>query len=276
MARKRDYLATRRIRRRMRLVGLSLVVLCIAAGGIFLVRSEIFAIQVVTVTGVPNQYQEPVHAAARQFLASHAVAIAIPEHELFINSQALTQALEKQFPEFERATVRTNVLQRTLTIAPVMRTAKGMLCHPSGTPPAPCAWFDRFGTTFLIRGEQLPSFPSPASSSALIVIMTGETQNGTGHNQIPAELVDSIETIKDLTADTVAWGSAAIAPDELVGKFYRLRAAAGWYALVSYDISPFIAVSHLKKLLGGELRNHESLLEYIDLRYDDKAYYKLR
>ena len=56
----------------------------------------------------------------------------------------------------------------------------------------------------------------------------------------------------------------------------ELQVLEGWYAIVSAGLDPNESVENLSIVFAKNLKNQREKLEYIDLRFGNKLYYKLQ
>ena len=94
---------------------------------------------------------------------------------------------------------------------------------------------------------------------------------------LPKELVEFSSKFKKLAIDEgVDLKRAVIEKEYLEAHFVKFITNQNWYILTIFDFDPESVVKNMKLVIEKELKGEPEGLEYIDLRYKDKAYYKLR
>jgi hypothetical protein len=79
-----------------------------------------------------------------------------------------------------------------------------------------------------------------------------------------------------LSSDVIAIDSFLFKKDYYPVGTIHVLTQKGWLLLLSEQTRPYVVLQNLKVLLSQELQGKESRLEYIDARFEDRVYYKLR
>ncbi len=243
------------------------VVIVIAALGVglwYLSNLPQIRIQKISVSGSRTLAPEEIQKKVSQAI-SGTRWYGFPNDNFFLlSSGSLERALEAAFPRVEAVRVNKKFPQG-LSIVVTERFFWGIYCQKQEII-GPCVYIDRLGVAY----EELDAF----SGSLAPVIHAPEAPQLGAAVVSPAlrELYErSEEALAGISAKLVSLEIATATPRDL-----KLALAEGWHLLVPRDSDPQQWVSVFKTVLDQEIGSRRSKLEYVDLRFGSKVFYKYR
>ncbi len=244
-------------------------VLFVCGGAVLVLRAPRLQIRDIAVSGVKTLDEQAVRDAIRVALAG-ARAYVLPRSSFFlVDTGAIASGLKRDFPRI-RDIVVTKKFPDKFDVAITERQFWGVFCNSSQNSSAPaCAYIDPDGVAY----EH-----APEPQGKLIVSVRSDE---TGDIALGAPAVDTalMAEIRDLEEKIPAQTGIAIADFELRARVpSEIRAiAADGFAMIfrrEDDYSGTLRV--LKRVLDGEIKGQQSRLDYIDLRFGNKVFYKLK
>lgn len=247
--------------------GFLLVIFFAALAGLiyFLFFTSIFKVELVE-TKVPIALQSNLQKAVDNWLDNGFWYFKGRNNILFISSDKLVAQLAVQFPKLESIKIIKD-LPHALTISAVERKVAGIWCLSAQTGlDVECFYFDKGGVAF---AEANPS------SGYLIPVITdrrsGEIKLG---EKIAVEgLLSNIMKARELLAATGIDANFIIPTDSF--EEFNAKTANGWTIMFSNLTNIEQQISALVVFLKEKLTPAQKAeLEYVDLRIQDRIYYK--
>lgn len=191
----------------------------------------------------------------------------LPRNNFFaVSGKRIERKLRQRFPEISAVDVKKNFPHRLLVHASG-RQLWGVYCErPSAPPAGGCAYLDADGLAY----EELSSF-----SGWLLPVMYGPSAVRLGAAVVPSGRLQFFDRSKEalaLLGGNLLWLSSASSTPEDV----RLGLAEGWQLWVTAARPVEEWAGILKTLLEKDIGVERSRLEYIDLRFGNKVFYKFR
>ena len=247
----------------MRAAALVLVSLALVAGGfVFLSRLPALRIAEVRVEGVAEPFTGEIAARARAEL-SGAYGFLVPKSNSFLYPrEALAAAILDAFPRLASAKLeRDGLTALTIRVAP--RTAAALWC---GGPSSHCYAIDHSGVIY----EEVP----PEENSALLVIRGGRgaAEPVGGSLLTPERFRELLSFALYLKDRGLAADALAITPEG----DYRFGLSGGAELRLAGTQAFGIVRENFEAVLSSDDFKKKSLagLEYIDLRFGNKIYYR--
>lgn len=164
--------------------------------------------------------------------------------------------MEKEFP-------------RTLTVRVTERKFWGILCNTlQDANPVQCAALDETG--FAYESAPLPQ------GNLLLIVESDRPSLEPGKTRMDEELVREMQALQQKIREAIGGEVARFEVRDRVSGEIRARAADGfmiWFKRGD-DISNAMRV--LKKVLDAEIGNRRENLDYIDVRFGNKVFYKFK
>lgn len=183
-----------------------------------------------------------------------------------VNSGKLSEKILNQFPAVEKIKA-TKIFPETLSLEVVERIPVAAYCSGADSEQE-CFLIDKDGIIF----EQLYGVPEN-----LIIMrqLQGPSHVSVGNQVIAKNIIDSISSIEK----TLKENFQIDLKDALLTSPLRLniKTSEGWEAYFNLDSDSNINLQLVKLnlLLDGEISPEDRVnLEYIDLRFKDRAFYK--
>lgn len=238
----------------------------LAVGLWYVVGLPALAINQIEVSGATGGAEE-IRQAVEAMIAGKLWGL-VPRNNFFaVSGGHMEQELRRRFPEFASVSVTKRFPQRMM-VAVAGRELWGIYCErPSVTAtPRGCGYLDVSGTAY----EELGAF-----SGWLLPVIYGPEPARLGE---PAVVPGTLEFFDSAKAGLVTLDGRLIAMTRSTTTPYdvRLDLAEGWYLWVTPDrpIGEWIGV--LETVLAKEIGERRSELEYVDLRFGQKVFYKFR
>ena len=263
-----DELREKRKKRKVRTA--FLVFVSLAALAVFLVYALFFSgwflIQGIEVKGNVDLQEEEVKNLVNGYLEKEFLIGYIRPFSniLFIGSKSIERSLEEKFPIIEKVNVNKNFFNRNLSVEVWEREAAGIWCRDSGDK---CFYFDK--NLILFK-------PSPRFSGE--VFLTLEDGRGRDLNLADRfedkELFEKINSVRALLDELKFLDYTNFFLPE--GSFeYWVKTKEGWYVYLDKESDIATQLVALKKFLEEKLSlNRRQNLQYIDLRVNNRIYYK--
>ncbi|MSR76157.1 MAG: FtsQ-type POTRA domain-containing protein [Candidatus Ryanbacteria bacterium] len=249
--------------RRLTIIVIASVVVLVGAG--VYVLSDRFYIVDVSVDGVVRTPREDVDLYLAEWLGQKKWGILPVRSYWLLSRDKLASGLASAFPTIERAEVATE-FPRALKVTIKEYSGWGVLCRTSDEG---CFWIDRAGVAFEA---------APAGFSGTIVPKITDERERTvvlKEQQLSSEMMRLITFFNEKAPEDPRIQSVEFTiarTDETI----RIKTRAGWEILVLEKTSPEYVWSNLDTALVGDIKDNISRLEYIDLRFGNKLFYKLR
>lgn len=205
----------------------------------------------------------------------------------FLSESSLGGALKGRFPKIRNISV-TKTFPDSLDVRLQEREIFIVYCfmaeHSSPvlsqpTPSAPpslnggqtsdCFYVDRDGVVF--------ETPVTIAGSAFPMILDDETKDfSPGASIVSGEVLLFLERARVLLKDKLQVGLRSLTLSKDIPKDYLIETGGGYYLIVSRDQDQSGWLSSLKTLLETRLKDKVSEVDYIDLRFGSKIFYKLK
>lgn len=242
--------------------------LFLAVGVVFVCRMPSAQIRRITLTGMKT-LEEAVLRERIDAGLEGARAWVLPRGSFFLASAgAIASDLEKNFPRIENAAV-VKKFPDALDVAITERVLWGVFCNSleSSSTPA-CVYIDSSGIAY----EEAPEL-----EGKLLVIVRSDSGGGALGAAVadPAVMSQMRTLIRELSdkADIMITGFilSSRVPSEI-----RAVSSEGFTLIFTREDDISAGLDVLKRVLTGEIKDRRNKLDYIDLRFGNKVFYKLR
>lgn len=237
------------------------------AGAIYLVRAPLLRVTEIRVDGTRVVSAAAIEAVVREELRGNEWLVVPRDNLLFISAERIRERVGREFGVIAEAAVEREFPQR-LGVRVRERVLWGMVCDapPREGAAGRCFYLDRSGATY----EEV----SGASGWLVPVIYLGRAVPE-GPDAVPSSLIQFFDRSRDAFAglheELLSMTVATATPGDV-----WLRVAKGWSAWVSSDRDPAEWAKVLHTLLEKEIGGREAQLDYLDLRFGNKVFYKYR
>ena len=261
---KRPSLRSRRRRSRL-FIGVVAAVLIAAAGYGVSYASYLprFTIQHIEIAGAKDVSTELVHSLVEGKLASNSFAFFSPSNIFLYPRAEIEAAVREQYPPVNSVSVsRESLFATAITVKIEERKAFARWCSET------CYALDESGFIFGAASD-IPNVATPYDFGGALATSTEPI----GQTFLPGRFVGVVALLERL-------GQAGFSPERITmdgAQDFSVRLAEGYVINATFGSDVGTLVKNLELVLSSDaLRGKESQLEYIDLRFGNRVYYKLR
>lgn len=246
-----------------------LLITAFFVGGVYLSRLPAWQVNKVEITGEETLHPEELKVKVRQAVSGN-FALLFPRASFpLINKSKLASLLKKEFPKIAEVEIEKEFPDQIL-ITVRERKIWGILCNDlhEARQVTRCAYVDTYGFGI----EEAPD----TVGSLILKIKTDFKEILPGSQILDPELAQKMmlleeQTQKSARAGAIGFSYAENNPKEVVletDEIFRL------IFLLEGDLNNTFEV--LKRVLEEEIKEKRSRLDYIDLRFGNKVFYKFR
>lgn len=265
MAKKDILSSSKKIKRKRKVLKLffSLVVLAVLlVGAVALARVDKFRVKEIKLESENKLLNSQASKAVAEVIAGQYLNI-LPKDNIFLLPQKeIALMLAEKFPRIKSTEIEVK-LPNTLSIKCDERKQEALLCYGKE-----CGFLDKSGFVFekapYFSGDGYLKFIDEKGESASLAI---------GKNIIEAGQFEKIMEIINLNnKGGIATAKVFIKSDT----FFQLQTKEGWKILISDKNEPQITFDNLSLALAEKIKSQRKNLEYIDLRFGNKVYFKYK
>lgn len=272
---KKNFYAPKSAIRLWMVVTIAITVAAIA-GSIFTVRMSAFQIHTISVSGTNSVSVENIQKETESVIdGSYGFGLVPYRFLLAVPAQKIADRMRESFPLVADITVK-KVFPDELDIAIRERELFGILCNDRAVKNESLAKDEAFECSYLDT-EGIAYQRSPVSSGFLITrISTDASSTPVGAQAIERATMDRMIFLrKELPAII---GSSVTTFEFMFAIPHEIRAVAGaGFSLIFKRDDDFENVLRvLKAVLEKEIGSKRKRLDYIDLRYGNKVFYKYK
>ncbi|MDB5188050.1 MAG: hypothetical protein JWO50_570 [Candidatus Kaiserbacteria bacterium] len=258
---------TRARRRRFRVVALCIVFALLVAGTYSVhvaSYAERLTVQDAVVTGGTPTLQTQVHDFALQQLQASSTSFLSKKNIFLYNVTPLATALFAAYPQIASIKIEhTSLFSRTLTITIVERTIYGW-------------WCDNFVDCYAMDATGKIFAQATATSSLQHFIFRGgisATSSPIGQMYLPTH----IKAVNEMLQAFIAAGVTPLGATAVNDQDFNINLSDGSYIKASFSENPTDVVKNVLLVRNSnELAHATSSIDYIDARFGDRIYYKLK
>jgi cell division septal protein FtsQ len=281
---KRLPLRTRRRRARTALLFFILLCIALAAYGVHWISyAQQFSIDTVTVIGADTMPTQIVQLFTETELDDGSYHFLSRDNIFLYPKVAIEKGLVASFPRIQSAAVsRPSLFSRSLivTIAERQSFARWCVSLPSAqasSTPAQCFQMDGSGFIFASADASTTaasSFVEPYLFSGDLSSQVNPTQSPIGQTFIPGHLPGVLALLTVLQQQD---GVTPVAVTVESDQDFSVDLQDGYSLKASFGEDTGTLARNLKLALGSDaLAGQQANIEYVDLRFGDKVYYKLK
>lgn len=236
----------------------------LVAGLWYAARLSVFAVTDIEVVGAGSA--EEMRRSVEAMITGRTI-FAIPANNFFaVSSGRIRRELERQFPSAAAVDVQKRFPHR-LVIRVAERVLWGVYCQrQQGGAARTCAYLDQEGTAY----EELSGF-----EGWLLPVLFGPFPIQLGESPVPTSALLFFERAKaeltPLGAELLSAAFSTTTPDDA-----RLSLAEGWELWVTVSRPSAEWREILETVLARDIGERRGELEYVDLRFGRKVFYKFR
>ena len=243
------------------------IALAVAFGFWYVLNRQALRVRTVEVSGVRQIPAAEIEAAVRAVIDGSILGLIPRDSVLLVSAETVEHALRERFPAIEAVNVGRRLPNR-LTVAVGERSLWGIYCADpaAGAAARACALLDRRGTAYEVlvdaRGWLLP-------------VVFGTVPPKPGEPAVTPRLLE-LFAAADLALGAIGADAIAVAVASSTPADVRIRLAEGWELFVEAERRPDEWLEILSALLEREVGARRRELQYVDLRFGAKVFYKFK
>ena len=260
-------LKARRHRRRLVLVGIIFLAIIIVAGALVALSWAPFVrIQNVEIVGVTSVATSTVESAVREQLGGTYYYVFTKDNIFFYSKQRIQTALERGFPGFSSVTLGVQNF-KTLRVTIVERRPDALWCGISAASSSPCFLLDENGIVYT---------PAADFSGTVYIKYYGAVSNTQPKAFLTADQFRSLAALAaavgEVAKSTVT--SVSVGGDNTA----TIQFSDGFVLMISLADQSADIVQRFTLAIGATPFTAHALsdFQYLDLRFGDRLYYKLK
>lgn len=247
------------------------VVGILSAVSAFLFYIPSLRISNISISGLNSDDEVELRAEVISAISARKYLIIPEDHLIFFNKERVKSLLAKKFrvKDYELETDFPSSLKILVT----ERTTWAVWCPANLVTKPPsgglvtCLLVDKDGIAF---SESLGF-----SGTAILKIIDAREEDFLGKNILPEESFKKISYIIE-NVPIKAGEEIGTINIKSSGKTYLLYVKSGWYMLIDDETDAERALENLSLALDSEIKEKRKNLEYIDLRFSDKVFYRYK
>lgn len=259
-------LKARRRKRRLLIFATILLFLCILAGGVVALSwAPFLRIQNVEVLGVSSVNIKTIQDETHVVLGGAYFHLFAKDNILLYPKDVLREDLLNTFPVFNSVGVRVKNFQ-TLQIEIVERQSQALWCGESIASSSPC---------YLLDGEGIIYAPAADFSGEVYIKYYGPTSMTGGKRFLSADEFRQLEALDKAMASQAKLSIVSV---EVMDGIGHMHFSNGFELIFALADDGAQLVEHFALAMGAEPFIKHTLADflYLDLRFGDKLYYKLK
>jgi hypothetical protein len=240
-----------------------LIFLCLAGAVYLLFFADLFDLRSISINGAVDIPLAEIQTVAESWLNKDFLGIARNRNLLFVSSKGLASELAAKFPSIDSLKVEKK-LPHGLAALITERKPAGIWCFAVS---AKCFYFDKDGVVY--------AETEPSSGFLILSIVDYRTEKMTLGSPVASEewfksIIAARELLPKVGIDVAEFSIPSGSFDE-----FDAKTAPGWKVLFSNSTDIAKQIASLGVLLRDKLPVEKRVgLQYIDLRIQDRIYYK--
>lgn len=251
-------------------VALAIFILILSSATIYVFRLPQWQITTIAVSGTESLKEEEVRGMLEAALDGMYYLLLPKRSILLADVKALQDFLKNKILKIETADIMKE-FPHTLHVAIRERRLWGIFCNdilPETADNAQCAYVDTGGFIY----EEAPRATGPL----IVKIRSDGERPEIGKTAIPREKAERIQEIVRLFSERLAIETAGFELLSKIPREVRLVSREGFKIYFDYTESPEELTKILHTILVEKIKEKRSTLDYIDARFGNKVFYKLK
>lgn len=255
----------------LKVTAISIAIVIVIAAAIFVFRNPEWQLAQINISGTRALSSEAIKSLIWEETSGN-YAFLVPKRSIFlIKEKSLVSKLKDEFPRIQEVSLE-RYLPDLLTANVVERDLWAILCNDNFTPDnqedIDCVFIDD-------EGRALDHAPN-SSGSLVVKIKTDFSSLPLGEHVLEPALAKYLKDFGEkleigISSKVIAYELSSI----LLGEF-RITLDDGFFLIVARKADVGNVLKVLKTVLDEEVKEKRINLEYIDLRFGNKVFYKLQ
>lgn len=236
-------------------------------GFIYVMNLSQLRLKSVEVRGAALLSSDEIKKEVRNETSGKALYVFPKDNFLIISSKKIEEDLRRRFPQASGIAV-SKKLPAALVVSVSERVFWGVYCQTAGAEVAggPCFYIDTRGVVY----DRLSGF-----RGLLIPVIYSSAGATLGNVAVDLAVLEFFgkarQSLAAINADLLSVALSTSTPADI-----RLNVDEGWYALVTSSRPVEEWLNVLKTLLDKEIGARRDQLDYVDLRFGNKVFYKYK
>lgn len=236
-----------------------------------LLLSPIFKIKEIKISGNRVIDKEEIRDSLNSFLSKKFLVFFNQNNIFLARENNLKNIIFSDFPRILSIEIKKNIFNKTIDLRIIERKEAGIFCrnNPSFAEAAAgkCYYIDKEGVIF----EE-----APQTSGTLILTIKDNSEKGVeiGRSAIDREFMTELTNLKDDLLSPLNLKVLDFIIDSGILKDLRVDTNEGWYILFDSSRDFKNQLQALRLVLEEKIKDGRKKLEYIDLRIENRVYYK--
>ena len=233
----------------------------------FLFFSGYCDIRGITVSGAEKIQEDAVRAAIAEMFDERSMFLFSNKNFFLFSTEEAARAVKEKFPGIDSIEVGRKIWGAKLAVVIVEREAAGVVCGEKEQDA--CMYLDKSGAVFAVAPRIIGASVLRIEEESLSMITGFPAQKYTG------DAMDFIARVKRHVREKAG---IIIETFVFLNEYgdVETRTQEGFTVLFSMKQDAELQAQILKNLLTQEIKDQAPQLEYIDLRVENRAYYKLK
>lgn len=243
--------------------------------------SPIFEIKEIKISGDYTIEDEEIYNTLNDILDKKILIFFDHNNIFLIQKNSLFKTLNKNFPQILSIKMNKNIINKTLVLNIMERREVGIYCEGKFAPLEPqenesTALEYSQGECYYIDVNGVIFEKAPQTSGTLILVIKDLSliDAKIGESIIGPELLTELINLRIYLSDQLSLKVVDFVIDSNILKEIRINTNEGWYLLLDPSRSLLEQAEDLRLALDEKIKDERSNLKYIDLRIENRVYYK--
>jgi len=243
--------------------------------------SPIFEIKEIKISGDYTIEDEEIYNTLNDILDKKILIFFDHNNIFLIQKNSLFKTLNKNFPQILSIKMNKNIINKTLVLNIMERREVGIYCEGKFAPLEPqenesAALEYSQGECYYIDVNGVIFEKAPQTSGTLILVIKDLSlvDAKIGESIIGPELLTELINLRIYLSDQLSLKVVDFVIDSNILKEIRINTNEGWYLLLDPSRSLLEQAEDLRLALDEKIKDERSNLKYIDLRIENRVYYK--
>ncbi len=227
----------------------------------FLFFSQVFQIKDIKISGNQVIGNEEIIDSLNNFIFKK-ILYFFNKNNIFLATESkLKSVLIGDFPRILSLEIHKNIFKQIISLKIVERKEAGIFCRDE------CYYIDKDGVIF----EKAPD-----TSGTLILVIRDNSSESVklGDIVIESKFMADIVGVRESLLSQFSLKVLDFGIDQLPSRDLKVNTHEGWYILLDYSRDLKSQLDNLKLVLEQKIKENRKNLEYIDLRIENRIYYK--
>ena len=257
-------------------ITLILILVLVLIGVYIIFFSPIFKIKEIKISGNQVLTNEEIQSSLDDFLFNKFLIFFNRDNIFLAKNGQIKNIIFNDFPRIVSIEVNKNIFEKTIRLKIVERKEIGILCKVETQKKEEDLTEDFYRDCYYIDKNGVIFEEAPQTSGTLILVIkdySGEKAE-IGKSILEKELVAELVDLRNYLFEQLNLKVVDFAIRSKSSKDVRIDTHEGWYILFDSSRDFKKQVEALRLILEKKVKGERNNLEYVDLRIENRAYYK--